>query len=61
MQFASDGSRIQYDQGKIQNLMLHGVNVNDPAELVSILANEQDLGTKTRFVSWPGCMLPLES
>ena len=38
MQFASDGSRVQYDQGKIQNLTLHGVNVNDPAELVSILA-----------------------
>ena len=39
MQFASDGSRIQYDQGKIQNLMLHGVSVNDPAELVSILTS----------------------
>ena len=39
MQVASDGSRIQYDQGKIQNLMLHGVNVNDPAELVPILAS----------------------
>ena len=39
MQFASDGSHIQYDQGKIQNLMLHGVSVNDPAELVSILTS----------------------
>ena len=39
MQFASDGSRVQFDQGKIQNLTLHGVNVKDPAEMVSILAS----------------------